>query len=79
MRLYLKLLVILLVAAAVQSRAPAGPGHNELWFAIRCHIACLTHDHALEARLVDEEYQILRQQHGEPATYVNATGPAASG
>ena len=77
MRLYLKLTVILLVAAAVQSLAPSGPGHNELWFAIRCHIACLTHDRALQARLVDEQYQILRQQQEEPVAYVNATAPAA--
>jgi hypothetical protein len=75
MRLYLKLLAILLIAAAIQSRAPSGPGHDELWFALRCQLANLTHDEVLKAKLVDEQYQIIRRQHEEPITHMNAAGP----
>jgi len=77
MRLYLKLLAMLLIAIVVQSRVPAGPGRSELWFAVRCHIAVLTNDHALQDRLVDEQYQILRHEREEPVSHMNASGPGA--
>ena len=78
MRLYFKLMVIVLIAATIQSRAPGGTDRSELWFALRCQIAHLTNDTAMTERLIEEEYQILRRQHEQPVFYANAGAPAAA-
>jgi hypothetical protein len=58
MRLYLKLsLMIALFYAGVLASDATGGGRRycaDAWFAVRCQFANVTHDRALEERLVEE-------------------------
>ena len=56
MRLYAKLLLMILIFAGIQHYAPPSAWGGEAWFAIRCHAANLLRDEALAAQLVDEYY-----------------------
>ena len=60
MRLYVKLLVMILGAAATQHFAPPSAWGGEAWFALRCHAAHLLGDEELAAQLVDEYYRAHR-------------------
>ena len=56
MRLYAKLLLMILMFAGIQHYVPPSAWGGEAWFAMRCHAANLLGDEALSARLVDEYY-----------------------
>ena len=56
MRLYAKLLVMILMAGSFQRYAPPSAWGGEAWFAVRCHAATLLGDHEMSMRLVDEYY-----------------------
>ena len=56
MRLYSKLLLMILVFGSIQHFAPPSAWGAEAWFAIRCHAANLLGDEKLAAQLVDEYY-----------------------
>jgi hypothetical protein len=57
MRLYAKLIVMLLVFGGIQHFAPPSAWGGEAWFALRCHAASVMGDERLAAQLVDEYYQ----------------------
>ena len=56
MRLYSKLLVMILLAGALQHFAPPSAWGGEAWFTLRCHVANVMGDDALAAQLVEERY-----------------------
>src|SRR5688572_14511755 len=56
MRLYTKLLLMIVVFAGIQHFAPPSAWGGEAWFALRCHAANLLGDSALAEQLVDEYY-----------------------
>jgi hypothetical protein len=56
MRLYSKLLLMILVCAGIQHFAPPSAWGGEAWFTIRCHAAAVMGDEKLAAQLVDEYY-----------------------
>ena len=60
MRLYCKLLILIVCFGAIQHFAPPSVWGGEAWFAIRCHAAVVMGDERLGAQLVDEYY---RQHH----------------
>jgi hypothetical protein len=62
MRLYIKLLAIMLPAVAFQYFVQSDWQHNETWFAIRCEAAYLTGDEALKQRLVEEARYYVQWQ-----------------
>ena len=69
MRLYVKLLAIILLAAAVQRYVLAGSELSDLWFGMRCSFAYTTHDDRLLKRLVLEA-----RQHEQAKYHMNAAG-----
>ena len=56
MRLYCKLLLMILVCAGIQHFAPPSAWGGEAWFTIRCHAAAVMGDDQLAEQLVDEYY-----------------------
>jgi len=56
MRLYSKLLLMVVIFASIQHFAPPSAWGGEAWFAMRCHAAHLLGDHVLAEELVDEYY-----------------------
>jgi hypothetical protein len=60
MRLYCKLILMILAFATMQHFAPPSAWGGEAWFAIRCHAAHVMGDEALAAQLVDEYYRSNR-------------------
>ena len=61
MRLYAKLLVMIVLVGALQHYAPPSAWGGDTWFALRCHAAQVLGDHQLAAQLVDEYYDGHRQ------------------
>ena len=59
MRLYGKLLVMILLAGALQHYAPPSAWGGDAWFALRCHMATVMGDEALAAQMVEEHYQAV--------------------
>jgi hypothetical protein len=57
MRLYSKLILMIVLSVALQYYAPPSAWAGEAWFALRCHVAALTGDDALGAQMVDEYYR----------------------
>jgi len=56
MRLYSKLLLMILAFAGIQHFAPPSAWGGEAWFTIRCHAAAMLGDEKLAEQLVDEYY-----------------------
>jgi hypothetical protein len=67
MRLYAKLVSMILVFAAIQHFAPPHAWGGDAWFALRCHAAEMMGDEALAADLVDEYYNNNRRINPELA------------
>jgi hypothetical protein len=62
MRLYTKLLTMILLFAAIQHvAAPSRAWSRDAWFAFRCQAADMLGDEALAANLVDEYYNNNRR------------------
>ena len=62
MRLYAKLLTMILLFGAMQHvAAPTCAWSRDAWFAFRCQAADMLGDEALSARLVDEYYNNNRR------------------
>jgi hypothetical protein len=61
MRLYTKLVLMVLVFAGIQHFAPPSAWGGEAWFTIRCHAAHVLGDKKLAADLVDEYYRENRR------------------
>ena len=61
MRLYAKLVTMILVFAGIQHFAPPAAWGRDAWFALRCHAADMLGDEALSANLVDEYYNNNRR------------------
>ena len=57
MRLYSKLVLMVLVFAGIQHFAPPSAWGGEAWFTLRCHAAHVLGDEELAAELVDEYYR----------------------
>lgn len=57
MRLYSKLILMILTFAGIQYYAPPSAWGGEAWFALRCHAAHVLGDAALAEHLVDEHYR----------------------
>ena len=57
MRLYSKLILMILVFGGIQHFAPPSAWGAEAWFTIRCHAANVLGDEKLAADLVDEYYR----------------------
>ena len=57
MRLYLKLLLMILAFGAIQHFAPPSAWGGDAWFAFRCQAAMMLGDQALSEQLVDEYYR----------------------
>jgi len=82
MRLYFKLLVMILVFSAIQHFAPPSAWGGEAWFTIRCHTATVLGDTKLAAQLVDEYYYKHRsidmesweEENGEVEFHLAAAG-----
>ena len=72
MRLYGKLLAIVLAAAGVQWSIQNRQHARDVWFVVRCQIAHMTNDAALEERLVAEAGDMYWA--AESTQVVNATG-----
>ena len=60
MRLYAKLLVMILLGAALQHFAPPSEWGGAAWFTVRCHAANLMGDKRLAAQMVEEHYRTIR-------------------
>ena len=60
MRLYSKLLVMILAFGAIQHFAPPSAWGGDAWFALRCHMAQVLGDDRLARDLVDEYYHQQR-------------------
>ncbi|MEA2708522.1 MAG: hypothetical protein QOF78_1123 [Phycisphaerales bacterium] len=61
MRLYCKLLLMILACGALQHFAPPSAWGRDAWFMVRCHAANVLGDERLAADLVDEYYHNVRQ------------------
>jgi hypothetical protein len=60
MRLYTKLLVMILLTGAFQHFAPPSAWGGDAWFMIRCHAANVMGDKRLAAQMVEEHYRTIR-------------------
>ena len=60
MRLYSKLLLLILTFGAIQQFAAPSVGGGVTWFEIRCLAADLLHDEELIEQLADEHYRSHR-------------------
>ena len=60
MRLYSKLLLMVLLTGGLQHFAPPSAWGGDLWFSLRCHAAHVLDDEELAAQLVDEYYRARR-------------------
>ena len=65
MRLYAKLLLMILITCSIQRYAPPAEWGGPTWFGLRCHFAHLTDDRELQTRLVDEDYRKKRSTDDE--------------
>ena len=72
MRLYIKLVAMIVLAVAMQRYVLNDWRHNEAWFAIRCEIAFLTNDQGLREELVEEGGYLLHRRLDEQVR--NAAG-----
>jgi len=60
MRLYLKLIVMILSFALLQRYAMREA--NELWFVVRCQYVALVGDEAAQARLVEDTREVVLRE-----------------
>ena len=82
MRLYCKLLMMILLFSAIQRFAPPSAWGGEAWFTIRCHAANVLGDTKLAAQLVDEYYyknrsidiEAWEEENGEVEFHLAAAG-----
>ena len=65
MRLYCKLLLMIVLAGGLQHFAPPSAWGGEAWFALRCYCANALGDRALAERLVEEHYQEIHSDEEE--------------
>ena len=72
MRLYGKLLAIVIATAGVQCSIQNRQHARDAWFTVRCQIAHVTNDAALEERLVAEAGEMYWA--AESRQLVNAAG-----
>lgn len=69
MRFYSKLLVILVLTAAMQHYFLAHENFRLLWFGVRCNIAYATHDNAMLENLIGEAGELR-----DTNVFTNASG-----